>query len=636
MGATLPALSRHLARGAGDLGDVFSRLYAANTIGAVAGAVVAGFVSIELLGLSRTLMVGAVLSGTAGIIALAMALRDGDPASAIHQVQATIPSAPRMSLPGGAASPRRIALVVSFVSGATSLGYQSLWTRLLASGSGSSSYVFSVILVFFLSGLALGALIVGLVSRRAFDTVAWLGRIQFLIAAFAALGTIAIGSELLPGSPGVGLWPLIVLPTATAIGLSLPLAARLAGTDDAHVGTDSGMLLGVNTAGVVVGTVVVPFVAMPVLGSPTSVLVLAAANILLGIILLAGTRTRMSRAPRAASVALAGGSLGLVVAIGLSGLAVDPSIAAARARGQLFASREDEIASAQAGQIGHMPQLWVAGTSMTSLTVDARLMPVLPTIARPEARQLLVIAFGMGSSYRTGLILGDHVDGVELVPSVPAMFGYFYPDARAVLADPNGRLLIADGRNYVELTDSTYDIIMADPPPPIESAGTGVLYSQEFYAAAARRMNQGGIMMEWIPYGQTLDEFRTHVRTFRSVFAEVTLVLGPGGNGVFMLGSASPTNLDQAAVQQLLVERPGTVLDISSAVDSPVHTADAWAGLIPSLVLGSGARVDRFAGPGPLITDDRPLTEYQLLRRLRNPDAAPMSKANLLAAFGHG
>ena len=40
---------------------------------------------------------------------------------------------------------------------------------------------------------------------------------------------------------------------------------------------------------------------------------------------------------------------------------------------------------------------------MTSLTVDARLMPVLPTIARPEARRLLVIAFGMGSSYRTGL-----------------------------------------------------------------------------------------------------------------------------------------------------------------------------------------------------------------------------------------
>lgn len=638
MGATLPALSRHLARRSDDLGSVFSRLYAANTIGAVAGAAVAGFVSIELLGLSGTLVAGTLLSGTAGIIALAIAQIDRDPRAVTHPESAATPVAPPSSSTGGAVSLRRVALVVSFVSGATSLGYQSLWTRLLASGSGSSSYVFSGILVFFLGGLALGALIVGLVSRRAFDAVAWLGRIQFLIAAFAALGTIAIGREQLPGSPGLLLWPLVVLPTATAIGLSLPLAARLAATDDAHVGADSGVLLGVNTAGVVVGTVVVPFVAMPVLGSPMSVLVLAAGNVALGAFLLLGDRSRLPRAARTARVALGGSTLGLVVAIGVSGLAVDPSIAAIRARGQLYASREDEIASVQAGQTGGVPQLWVAGTSMTSLTVDARLMPVLPAIARPDARRLLVIAFGMGSSYRTGLVLGDQVDGVELVPSVPGMFVYFYPDARAVLADPNGRLLIADGRNYVELTDNTYDIIVADPPPPLESAGTGVLYAQEFYAAAARRLNPGGIMMEWIPYGQTLDEFRTHVRTFRSVFAEVTLVLGPGGNGVFMLGSATPIHLDQEAVRTLLAERTTVVPDISSAADSPVHTADAWAEVIPTLVLGTGSGVDRFAGPGPVITDDRPLTEYYMLRRLQNPGAVPMSKANLLAAFGlaHG
>ena len=91
---------------------------------------------------------------------------------------------------------------------------------------------------------------------------------------------------------------------------------------------------------------------------------------------------------------------------------------------------------------------------------------------------MLVIAFGMGSSYRTGLILGQQVEGVELVPSVPEMFRWFYDDADAVLADPMGRLLIADGRNHVELTDRSFDVVVVDPPPPIESAGTGVLYSQ--------------------------------------------------------------------------------------------------------------------------------------------------------------
>ena len=43
------------------------------------------------------------------------------------------------------------------------------------------------------------------------------------------------------------------------------------------------------------------------------------------------------------------------------------------------------------------------------------------------------------------------------------MFGDFYPDAQAVLANPNGRVIIADGRNHVELTDRTYDIIVDRP-----------------------------------------------------------------------------------------------------------------------------------------------------------------------------
>ena len=68
--------------------------------------------------------------------------------------------------------------------------------------------------------------------------------------------------------------------------------------------------------------------------------------------------------------------------------------------GRLFESTEDEIASVQAGQVRSTPELWVAGTSMTLLTVDAKLMPVLPIIARPAAKRALVVAFGMGTAFR--------------------------------------------------------------------------------------------------------------------------------------------------------------------------------------------------------------------------------------------
>jgi hypothetical protein len=43
---------------------------------------------------------------------------------------------------------------------------------------------------------------------------------------------------------------------------------------------------------------------------------------------------------------------------------------------------------------------------MTTLTVDAKLMTILPAITRPDARHALVIAFGMGSSYRAALTAG--------------------------------------------------------------------------------------------------------------------------------------------------------------------------------------------------------------------------------------
>ena len=101
--------------------------------------------------------------------------------------------------------------------------------------------------------------------------------------------------------------------------------------------------------------------------------------------------------------------------------------------GALFASAEDEIASVQAGITRGKKALWVAGAGMTRLTVDAKLMALMPQFVRPTGSRMLVIAFGMGSSFRTALASGLTVDGVELVPSVPDMFQYFQTDAAQVL-----------------------------------------------------------------------------------------------------------------------------------------------------------------------------------------------------------
>jgi hypothetical protein len=55
--------------------------------------------------------------------------------------------------------------------------------------------------------------------------------------------------------------------------------------------------------------------------------------------------------------------------------------------------------------------------------------------------------------------------------------------------------------------------------------------------------------------------------------------------------------------------------------------------VIPSLVFATGDAVRSGVGPGPIITDDHPRTEYFLLRRLPDPAAPLMSPATLQAAF---
>jgi hypothetical protein len=268
-------------------------------------------------------------------------------------------------------------------------------------------------------------------------------------------------------------------------------------------------------------------------------------------------------------------------------------------------------------------------------------MPVLPLMLRPQAKTICEIAFGMGSSYRSALIAGLNVEGVELVPSVPGMFDYFYPDAAQVMSNPNGHLVVADGRNHIELTTHMYDLAMADPPPPIHSSGAGVLYSQEFYKAVKAHLNPGGVMMEWMPYDQTVDEFRAHVQTFHSVFPNDILVFGPTDSGVYMLGSEAPVEFTAENVRSIL-SRPGVVADLASSPQAPIKSLDPqdWADLVMAQIWIKGDQIQKFAGDAALITDDRPYTEYYLVRKVLNrvfgPHSPRMSHESLKAATPAG
>ena len=284
----------------------------------------------------------------------------------------------------------------------------------------------------------------------------------------------------------------------------------------------------------------------------------------------------------------------------------------------MFASTEDEIASVQAGQISSTPELWVAGTSMTLLTVDAKLMPILPLIARPESKRALVVAFGMGTAFRSALIAGLRTDVVELVPSVPDMFGWYYADADAVLRGPErpGHHRRRPEPPRARPTEQ-FDIIVTDPPPPIESSGASVISSLEYYQAGHDHLTPGGVMMQWVPFGGARGGVQGPRPDVRRGLPERRWSSGaPAATARTCWVSDEPLSLDRrrhprdprAARACSRTSRPPTTRRRTTVED--------WISVIARQQWLAGTGVTDYAGPGPLITDDHPRPEYFLLRRL--------------------
>ena len=487
--------------------------------------------------------------------------------------------------------------------------------------------MFTTILATFLIGIALGAVLFAVLRTRLGDPLRLLAASQVIAAALAIAGLVFVLVAPHAPTPGkpletlqalFGSSLLVVLPVTIALGHRVPgVVGAARGRCRSHAGQGSGGCSRRTRSARSSAAWSCRSCSSRCSARRVLVAVLALVNACLGIALGLG---RVAR-PAGRWIAAIGTVVAVVIVVDDAAPGRPGPARTRRTSRRPAAScstrREDEIASVQAGQISFTPELWVAGTSMTLLTVDAKLMPVLPLIARPESKDALVVAFGMGSAFRGALIAGLHDRGGRArAERARRCSATTTRTPTAVLADPNGRVIVTDGRNHLELTDKRYDIIITDPPPPIESSGASVISSKEYYEAGRDHLTDGGIMMQWLPYGGPAATTSTTTSgRSTSVFPEVTLVKGAGGYGVYMLGSSRPITFDEANIRAVLA-RPGVLEDISSAYDSPAKTVDAWVDVITRQTWLTGDEATQVAGDGPLITDDRPRTEYFLLRRL--------------------
>ncbi len=163
MGGTLPVLARYVsARRKDFLGDI-DRLYAVNTWGAAAGTLASTYFFMPNWGVLSTLGIACAISFSIfGFVALS-----ARGPKELPQPQAIAESRETVTESGHHLRfPVFLLLAAAFLTGATSLAYQVIWTHILAFMVGNTVYAFGSMLFTFLIGLALGAHFVAHRLRR--------------------------------------------------------------------------------------------------------------------------------------------------------------------------------------------------------------------------------------------------------------------------------------------------------------------------------------------------------------------------------------------------------------------------------------------------------------------------------------
>jgi spermidine synthase len=579
---TLSSQSRHS----------FSYLYMSNVTGAVIGTTVPLFL-IELLGFRGTLRVGAACNGLIAFSALMLSRKTAGMEAQPQSEAAGSISTDSTPVVGG---DRILALL--FLSGLSCMAMEVVWVRSYTPYYGTVVYAFATILSVYLLGTVFGAAVYRRVSSRfnQENPVVW-----SLLAVCALLPLVA-ASPAVSLSRGLRL-TLGVMPFTGLLGFITPmLVDRYSSGNPSKAGT----AYAVNVAGCILGPLLAGFGLLPFFSETHSLVVLALPWLIIG---LAPLRpgAHLKFASRAAICGL------LAIAVGL--------IFVGKGYEEGYTPRvvlRDSTATVLATGEGMNKELLVNGYGMTELTTITKVMAHLPLafLDRPP-QNALVICFGMGTTFRSMRSWDIPVTVVELVPSVPRLFGYYHSDGEEILKSPLSRVVIDDGRRFLERTDQQFDVITIDPPPPLRAAASSLLYSEEFYRVARRRLRPGGILQQWVP--TTIDHDAVDAVAITRSLRDSFPYLRAFGNafGVHYLGSDRP--IPDRTVEELLGRMPAKAADDLGEWDvSPGESRrDAARDVLHDLVRGevSPDKLIASSPDTPAITDDRPISEYYLVRR---------------------
>jgi len=611
MGVTLPLLSRAFVDRLDLVGNRAGLLYGINTLGAVVGCILAGFVFVPQLGLQTSSALAASLNLLVGFGAFALAGR-----FAVEPARREAGSGTPLS------GQARLAALAFGVSGFTAMGYEVLWSRALIHFTHNSTYAYTAMLATFLTGISLGSALCSRFADKARLPLLGLGLVQLAVgvSVIAALRIYMNFETLVPALGerigGLGSWSHVValifseaaltmLATTLLLGCMFPFVARAVVDSLDVVGRRIGTAYVVNTLGSIAGAALVGFVVLPALGVRGAFLALVLVNLALGAVL------ALASAPRRISLPLAG----LAVTAAVAAFLLIP----ARVFEQPFLDRfgilrlyreevTDTVMVTEAEDGSRMIRYADGrGTAGTITLPEDRTYAHIPMLLHPNPKRVLQIGFGVGHTLSSvAQYPVESLTCVELSPGVLEAAPFFSETNRDVLADPRVGLVINDGRNFLTTSRERYDVIRLDPPE-LHTAGVVNLYTREFYELARDHLAEGGVFSIWVNNVMTPeDALWMLVRTIQDVFPYVSVWHGPAMFSWVINGSLEPHAPDLRMLEARFAD-PAVRADLATIpIRDPYHFLSHF--------VGSGEQLAPMWQGHPLVEDDHTRLDFSVPR----------------------
>ena len=345
MGLSLPLVARAITTRVEEAGPLIGRMYGINTIGAAAGAAVAGWYLLGTFGFENTVRIAGTLNlMAAALIALVWRkVRGSAPATPAPDHGARpAPDGAEVVIDdrAGRQVPAWTWFVLYGITGMVALAFEQLFFRLIDAEMRSNSYSFAHVLTLYLVLFGVGAAIGARFVRRAQDPRTWFLWIQFAVAISASLALVGLvrimpgigldgpltkyfGGEGYNGGFGAELdlqaWAKIAVvyllvpvglmgAPVLLMGAAFPFIQAVIARDVETLGRRTGTLLFANTCGNVAGTLVSGFVLIDVFGTAGTYRLLTSTLALVGLgaLLLQPRGRRRTLAGAAALVVLLG------------------------------------------------------------------------------------------------------------------------------------------------------------------------------------------------------------------------------------------------------------------------------------------------------------------------------------------